>query len=77
MATSTTTPEELAQRKGYFATTYAAIQLHNKKKSTFTVALNRFSAMVTIIFVFSSYIETKTPSSFGVEPPGEKTAPRS
>ena len=51
MATSTTTPEELAQRKGYFATTYAAIQLHNKKKSTFTVALNRFSAMVTIIFV--------------------------
>ena len=51
MATSTTTLEELAQRKGYFATTYAEIKLHNKRKSSFKMALNRFSAMVTIIFV--------------------------
>ena len=51
MVSPTTKPEELVQRKGYFTTTYATVQLHNKKKSTFTMALNKFSAMVTIIFV--------------------------
>ena len=76
MVSPTTTPEELQERKGHFSQTYTKIQLHNTKKSTFTMALNKFSAMVTIIFVcVSSYTETKS-HSFWVEPQGEETVPR-
>ena len=77
MVSPTTKPEELVQRKAYFSKSYATLQLHNKKKSSFKMALNKFSAMVTIIFVcVSSYTETKSHSSFWVEPQGEETVSR-